>query len=308
MSNRLTVVTITYNRAHTLHRVFDSLMEQTYKDFVWLVVDDGSTDNTAEIMEEYKQRAWFDVEYVIKNHAGKYEGANLSYQLIKTPYFTNCDSDDSMCRNGLEILMKLWDEVPKDKYPKIWCVTARCKDSETGELVGTPFPKNVNDLSGKKQLKVLKNTTGEKQSCRRIDIVKNFPFPVYDDTTKLVPDTAWARIDAIYDQYCTNEIASVYYQNTGDSMAKSPSKERKAAIFHYCEMLINEYFDEFFVNPDVRTAFIHISRCGWRGGKTTNQILSAVKNPFKKLMVLVCMPISAFYNVFLDRHKRGSIG
>lgn len=301
----LTVVTITYNRAHTLDRVFNSLMKQTYKNFLWMVIDDGSTDNTENLIKEYSKKAWFTIEYIKKNHAGKYEGANLSYQKIKTKYFTNCDSDDEMLPNGLEVLMKLWEEVPKDRYDNVWCVTARCLDSETMKLVGESFPANVNDVTTKKRKKIIANTSGEKQSCRRIDIVKNYPFPIFKDTTKLVPNMSWTRINAVYDQYCSNKPASIYYQNTSDSLAKSPSKERKLAYFYFSQMVINDYLDHFFYDPEVRWAFIHISRCGWRGGKTTKEIITSVNGSFRKIGVLLCIPISAFYNLFLDKHRKG---
>lgn len=301
----LTVVTITYNRAHTLHRVFDSLMNQTYKDFEWLVVDDGSTDDTEEIIRNYKKKAWFPVRYEKKKHAGKYEGANLSYELINTKYFTNCDSDDAMLPEGLEVLMKLWNEVPKERYDKIWCVTARCVDSETGEIVGTLFPEDVNCRIGKANRKIVMNTTGEKQSCRRLDIVKQYPFPVFEDTTKLVPNMVWTRINALYDQYCSNIAASIYYQNSSDSMAKSPSRERKLGIYYYTIMVINEYLNQFFYNPEVRMAFIHVTRCGWRGGKTTKEILKSIKGIGRRVAVMCCIPVSAFYNLFLDRHRKG---
>lgn len=301
----LSVVTITYNRAHTLNRVFESLMQQTYKEFEWIIVDDGSTDNTEEIVNSYIAKAWFPIRYKKKNHAGKYEGANLSYELITTKYFTNCDSDDEMVPDGLEKLMKLWGEVPKDKYDRIWCVTARCADSETGELVGSPFPKDVNNYSGKKLRKIIMNTSGEKQSCRKLEIVKQFPFPILKDTSKLVPDMAWTRINALYDQYCSNEIASIYYQNSTDSLAKSPSKERKLAYYYYAVMVINEYLNQFFYNPDVRMSFITITRCGWRGGKKTGDIIKSVKGIGRKIGVICCIPVSAFYNLFLDKHRKG---
>lgn len=304
---KITVVTITYNRAHTIGRVYDSLMRQTYKNFVWLIVDDGSTDNTVEVVEHFKKNAWFDVQYVKKEHAGKYEGANLSYQLIKTRYFTNCDSDDAMCDNGVEVLMNLWKQVPAEKYDSIWCVTARCIDSNTHEIVGSLFPKNINEKTGLKQLMLLKKTTGEKQSCRKLEIVKQFPFPTFQDTNKLVPDMSWTRIDALYDQFCSNEAASIYYQDSLDSMAKSPSKERKLGYYYFSRMLINEYNFEFFINKDVRMAYIHLTRCGWRGGKKLGQMLKDINTFPKRILVVLCSPISAIYNLFLDKHRKWSL-
>ncbi len=303
----ITVVTPTYNRAHTLCRVFDSLLQQTYQNFKWLVVDDGSTDGTAELVQGFKEKAWFPVDYAYMDHAGKYGAVNLSYQLVDTKYIINCDSDDAMLPNGLETIMKLWNEVPKDKLAKIWCVTGRCIDSATGEIVGDLFPENINDLSGKEKRKVLFQTRGEKHSCRLTEIVKRFPYPTFPDTGKLVPNHTWIRINALYDQYCSNEPVSIYYQDSIDSLAKSPSKERKLGYYYYAVMCINDYFDQFSYNPDIRYSLINISRCGWRGGKTTYEILYAVNKPFKKIAVALCMPISAFYNFFLDKHKRGTL-
>ena len=301
----LTVVTVTYNRAHTLHRVFESLMVQSYKDFEWLVVDDGSTDDTEELIKSYAKKAWFPVRYYKNPHGGKYAGANKSYELIKTRYMTSCDSDDAMLPDGLKILMDLWDEVPQEEYNRVWCVTARCADSETGLMVGDPFPANINQLHGYQRLKALYNTSGEKQSCRKVDILRNNPFPSISDTTKLVPGIVWIRIDDQYEQYCSNALASRYWQTSPDSMAKSPSAERKLAYYYLCKMLINEYPHWFWFYKNARLAYINISRCGWRGGKSTSEIIKSIDNPFRRFLAILCLPISAFYNLVLDKHRKG---
>lgn len=301
----LTVVTVTYNRAHTLNRVYDSLIEQSYKDFEWLIVDDGSTDGTEELVKDYIKSAWFPVRYYKNSHGGKYAGVNKSYELIRTKYMTSCDSDDAMLPDGLKTLMELWEKVPQDYYDLTWCVTARCVDSETGKMVGEPFPKNINSLHGKRKLKVIYETPGEKQSCRKVDILRQYPFPHYDDTTKLVPGNAWVRIDDVYEQYCSNELTSRYWQTSPDSMAKSPSKERKRAYYYYCLMMINDYPHWFWFNKGARYAYINVSRCGWRGGKTTSEIVHSTRGIGRKILVVLCMPISAFYNVFLDKNRRG---
>lgn len=306
MSHKVTVVTPTYNRAHTLYRVFNSLQEQDYKDFEWLVIDDGSTDNTEELIKEYSQIAKFTVRYVRQEHAGKFKAVNLSYSLVNTPYIINLDSDDAFLPNGLSTIMNAWDMVPKDKYDKTWCVTGRCLDFNTKELVGDPFPKNINDLNSIQQRKVLMNISGEKHSCRRMDIVSKFPFPDFPDTGKLVPNMAWLRINSLYDQFCIDDPISLYYQNSPDSLAKCPSKERRLGYYYYAIMCINDYFYQFRYNPEVRMSFIHISRCGWKAGKSTLEILQAINNPFRKLLVLSCMPISYLYNKYFDKHRKVS--
>ncbi len=304
MVQQLTVVTATYNRVHTLPMVYESLKHSTYKNFIWMVVDDGSTDNTEEYINSLIANAPFEIQYVKKEHAGKYEACNLSYKLTKTPYMINCDSDDEMLPEGLEIIMKAWETVPAEQYDKIWCVTGRCIDSETREIVGGPFPKNINQLTGRKKWKAMCNVTGEKHSCRKVDVLKQFPFPTFKDTTKLVPNIVWTRINALYEQWCINDPISVYYQNSPDSLAKSTSKERLLAYYYYALMVINDYNDQFWYNSDIRRSYIDITRCGWRGGKKTGEILKSLNTMPKKIAVIICMPASALLNLYTEKVRK----
>ena len=304
MQSRVTVVTPTYNRAHTLDRVFNSLKSQNYREFEWLIIDDGSTDNTSELVKKYINEARFTIKYIRQEHLGKYAAVNLSYKLVTTPYIINLDSDDEFLSDGLMKIMRAWECIPKEKYNNIWCVTGRCIDSNTKKMVGKPFPNNINNLEGIKQKKVLFNISGEKHSCRRVDIVSKFPFPEFPDTNKLVPNMSWTRINAIYDQYCINDIISVYYQNSPDSLAKSPSKERKLGYYYYAVMCINDFFNQFFYNPDVRWSLINISRCGWKGGKLTKEIINEVNGFWKRIFVIMFMPLTFLYNNVRDLSTR----
>lgn len=299
----LTVVTATYNRAHTLPRVYASLEQSTYKNFIWLVIDDGSTDETEKYIRSIENPS-FKIQYEKKEHAGKYEACNLSYDLATTPYMINLDSDDEILPHGLELIMKAWEQIPAEEYDNTWCVTARTVDSETGKMVGPPFPENVNSYKGRKRWKIICDIGGEKHSCRRVDILKNYKFPKYSDTSKLVPNIVWTKINAVYDQWCVNDLVSVYYQNSLDSLAKSSSPERLRAYYYYDVMILNEYHDQIFYNTEIRRAYIDITRCGWRGGKNSNEILRAIKSPIKKTVVILCMPISLCLNLYTEHIRK----
>ncbi len=105
----LTVFTPTYNRAHTLGRVYDSLCRQTSDDFEWLVVDDGSTDNTRSMVETWQKEAPFVIHYIYKENGGLYTGYNTAYLTIKTELNVCIDSDDFMPPTAVERIVALWN-------------------------------------------------------------------------------------------------------------------------------------------------------------------------------------------------------
>jgi hypothetical protein len=200
--------------------------------------------------------------------------------------------------------MKAWEQVPESEYDSTWCVTGRCIDSETREMVGPAFPDGINDYKGRERWKRICNIPGEKHSCRKTEILRKFPFPVFEDSSKLVPNMAWTRINAVYDQWCVNDAVSVYYQNSSDSLAKSSSPERLRGYYYYAAMVINDHNDQFWYNQDIQRAYIDISRCGWRGGKKTGEILKTVNSPLKKLLVLACMPVSVLLNLYTEHIRK----
>jgi glycosyltransferase involved in cell wall biosynthesis len=88
-----TVFTPTYNRSHTLHRVYDSLHAQTYRNFEWLVIDDGSTDGTAEMIESWRRNADFPIRFFAQPHAGKHVAHNRALDEARGRFFIVLDSD-----------------------------------------------------------------------------------------------------------------------------------------------------------------------------------------------------------------------
>src|SRR5262249_2422136 len=97
-----TVFTPTYNRAHTLHRVFDSLCAQTLRDFEWLVIDDGSSDSTRELIDNWTKSAHFTIRYIKQDHSGKHIAHNCAVREARGQFFLTLDSDDACTPQALE--------------------------------------------------------------------------------------------------------------------------------------------------------------------------------------------------------------
>ena len=112
----LTIFTPTYNRAHTLVRTYNSLCQQTCKDFEWLIIDDGSTDNTRVVVEKWICKSDFKIRYIYKENGGLYTGYNTAYANIETELNVCVDSDDYMPNNAVELILNIWKNWGNDKY------------------------------------------------------------------------------------------------------------------------------------------------------------------------------------------------
>lgn len=110
----LTIITPSYNRAHTLPNVYDSLKNQTSKYFVWLVVDDGSSDNTEELVNGFIEEAVIDIEYLKKPNGGKGSALNLGLDNLHTELVTCLDSDDLLYKTAVEDVIHHYERIKND--------------------------------------------------------------------------------------------------------------------------------------------------------------------------------------------------
>ena len=108
----LTVFTPAYNRAHTLPRTYESLCRQKCKQFIWMIIDDGSTDNTAELVKGWQSRSnGFPIRYIYKENGGMHTAHNTAYANIDTELNVCIDSDDMLADNAVELILNKWHEV-----------------------------------------------------------------------------------------------------------------------------------------------------------------------------------------------------
>ena len=131
----LTVFTPAYNRAHTLHRCYESLCRQKCKQFKWLIIDDGSSDNTRELVEGWlKKDNGFEIIYHYKENGGMHTAHNVAYRMIDTPLNVCIDSDDYLADDAAEKIITFWKEHGSDKYAGILGLDA----DFDGNIIGNP--------------------------------------------------------------------------------------------------------------------------------------------------------------------------
>ena len=177
----LTVFTPAYNRAHTLHRCYESLCRQKCKQFKWLIIDDGSSDNTKELVESWiKEDSGFEIIYHYKENGGMHTAHNAAYQLIDTELNVCIDSDDYLADDAAEKIITFWKKYGSNKYAGIIGLDA----DFNGKIIGKRFPKDLKSttLSGYYQA----GGSGDKKLIYRTDVITKYPeYPVFHP---LVPD------------------------------------------------------------------------------------------------------------------------
>lgn len=286
---RLTVFTPSYNRAGLLPRLYKSLCRQTSKEFLWLIVDDGSTDETKELVEKWQNENRIEIQYVYKENGGMHTGHNTAYSMIETELNVCIDSDDRMPDNAIENILKEWNSVA-DKL-KIAGIIGLDAD-KNGELIGTEIPTdlkygNLSDLYHKHKVK------GDKKLVIRTDIVKNYPpYPEYLGE-KLVPlDTLYLLIGRDYDFIYSNEIyCIVEYQPDGSSNTIFKQYIQSARGFAYSRKIQIKY------EPGIINRFknyIHLVS----SAIFAKDIELAFKN-VNPLMTLLAFPFGIVLNIYI---------
>lgn len=233
---RLSILTATYNRAEKLERLYHTLDKATYRDFEWLIMIDGSTDHTLEVVKRIQEESDFAVKYQYQENSGKHVAINRLYEMAQGEYGFTIDDDDEVLSDAFEKGVAIWDSIPKEERNQYWCVVGRCINPETKKMVGKPFVENINELKGRKQKKAL-SSSGECCSFKNIAIMKQYKYPEVKGCSYFPEGNLWYRIDQDYKQYYTNEIFRVYYQNDGESLVNyARSKEaytRRYNMYHY---------------------------------------------------------------------------
>ena len=201
-----TVFTPTYNRAHLLPRVYESLKQQTFRDFEWLIIDDGSKDNTREIVEPWQGAAPFPVRYIAQPNGGKHTAVNRGAREAQGRLIAILDSDDWYVPQALERFLHHWNSIPASGQPAFAGVTGLCS-YPSGELIGSRFPADAFD-SDPIDLRYRYHVQGEKSGVVRADVLRQFPYP--ENIGKYISESVvWNRIARSYKTRFFNEVLTV---------------------------------------------------------------------------------------------------
>lgn len=226
----LTVFTPAYNRAHTLHRTYESLCIQGCKDFLWLIVDDGSTDGTNELVKTWqKQNNGFEIQYIYKENGGMHTAHNAAYEVIDTELNVCIDSDDCLAEDAVKKILDKWSIVKDLGYAGIIGLDA----DMNGNIIGKGFPDGMTETTLSSYYAT--GGSGDKKLVYRTDIIRNYPpYPVFEGEKYVALAYKYRLIDQDYKLAILDEVlCNVEYQADGSSgtMWKQYLKNPKGFAF-----------------------------------------------------------------------------
>ena len=203
----------TFNRGHLLARALESAERQTFRDFEVVIIDDGSTDGTRDLVQKWQQRAPFPIVYHWQENQGKHGAHNTALAFLRGFFTVILDSDDVLVPNALERLKFHWDSIPADRKSKFSGVEGLVCYFD-GAIEGTRFPLDVLDadyLSLRKRYRV----GGDKRGCVRSDILREFPFPRFAGERHVRPSLLWKRVAQKYQTRFVNEVVQLVERQPG---------------------------------------------------------------------------------------------
>ena len=192
----ITVFTPTYNRAYILPQLYESLKRQTSQDFCWLIVDDGSTDNTKEIVDGWIQEAIVDIHYYYQENGGKIRAHNFGVTKTESELFLCCDSDDYFLDDAIEIIMVRWHDYVKSKEKLSGLIGPRSV-KKNGKKIENIIPDTTAPLTYQEFTSVL-GKIKEAFLVFRTDVIRVYPFPVQDGEKYFPEGFVYRQIDKCF--------------------------------------------------------------------------------------------------------------
>lgn len=232
----ITVFTSTYNRASLLQRLFTSLCMQSFNSFEWIIVDDGSTDNTHDMVMEFAEKGVIPIRYIFKSNGGKHRAINEGVQHAKGELFFIVDSDDMLSADALKRVAEVYGQIKEDRT---FGGVAGVDAYPDGRIVGSGLPAPIIDCNSI-DIRSKYHVAGDLSEVFRTDVMREFPFPEIEGE-KFCPEVlVWNRIACKYKlRYFNEAIYIAEYQPEGLTarIVEIRMKSPIATTTCYAEML-----------------------------------------------------------------------
>lgn len=282
---KITIFTPTYNRANLLPRLYESLCRQTIRNFEWLVVDDGSVDNTEEVIRHFINENKVDIRYFKQKNKGKHCAINKGVQEAKGELFFIVDSDDYLIDASCEIALNRYEKVSDNS--QIAGIVGRRGYSNT-EAIGTS--KRYKDLvCSIFDFRYRYKVEGDMAEIFRTEILKHHPFPEIENEKFCPESLVWNRIGKSYDMLWFSDIIYICEYLEGGLTANIFNVRKKSpttVLAYYSEL-------EKYNIPILKKIKANINF--WRFAKFVDRSFFAKLKEVNPIYSLIGLPLSLVF-------------
>ena len=290
---KITIFTPTYNRGYILGQAYESLLAQTSKNFVWLIVDDGSTDNTSELVKNWQKENKINVEYIKQENQGKHIAHNTAVKNCNTEFFLILDSDDFLSKNAIEVLEK---EIKKiEKKEEISGIIGNRWMPKNNKVIGTEMPKNVDFVSGL-ELYQKYGFKGDTLRLYKTKILKEFLFPKIKGENFIYENVVFDIIDSKY-RMLINREKLYYCDYLEEGYTANAEKVKETNPKGYAYALNSKAKYSITLWEKIKGTILYIAWC------KRHKIKNACGNFYNSLLYIIMYIPSIVYMVGKERKR-----
>lgn len=251
-----TIFTPVYNGEKHISRIFESINNQAFKNFEWIIINDGSTDKSPNLIKSFiNLHPDINIIYIEQVNSGKHIAMNKAVEISKGLLFIPADADDSFLPDALSFFYEHWNALSSKEQGELSGINVLCFDNETDNIVGDLFPTDgmkSNNLELEYKFKI----KGEKWGCVRLDLLKSRPFPIVKGS--YYPESyVWLQIAKNYKAICFNKALRRYY-TTDTGISQTPLSKRsinQAKVLIRCSLWFLMNFGLYVLRKRPKTIY-----------------------------------------------------
>ena len=305
----ITVITCTYNRLESLSRLYLSLRQQTFKDFVWLILDDGSTDEVEQRVRSWQQEGWLDIDYHHFPHRGKHWTQKDGWALVKTRYSVDVDDDDELTDDGLEVLHQTWGKIEREGRDDIGMVAALAED-EKGNVICYDGWQGDDLDTDYLSMEWTAHHPSENLLSMRSDIIQKAGVYrdegkwLYDQVTLVLESVLWNRIAEKYHTRYLKKVLRVYHCEGEHRLSKNVFNRQKCINYTFSlYVLLNELQCRYRENIlDTLKYLAEYVACGIALKYPVSQLVRSLNSRFLRVGGILLSPAAFLVGGYFRTH------
>lgn len=293
----LSIITPTYNRAKELKVCYETLVKQPNQDFEWIIVDDGSTDETFDLVASWIKQNSITIKYFKQKNLGRYMALNKGVEEADGYLSMYMDSDDWFVDDAIQTIKESWESLSEELQEKLCGLSFLCYD-DFGNLIGDYYPKD-NYVSNFFDIRMIDNIKGDKKELVKTEILKQFTFPYFEGQKRMPTTYVLYGISKKYPAIFINKVV-IYKQYIQTGWSKNIDKVRMNNAItskEYYKYIINLYYPFKYIKA--LGFFTNYFRYSFHTHTSLNEAISKVK-----LSVLLPTGLILGYVLYLKDRRR----